>query len=144
MFTKDVFNLFVQSVLLGEYIIKQGYFNLLESSQELLANGKILDDEKNKLRSVAVKSFNEMTYHLGGVVPRSQHLMSMLNDKYGERQSKYVVNAYKLKHRGVRDENYGHFYDILIEVTYIDHFLSYDESTIQDLILFRSELSDAV
>lgn len=144
VFKKEVFELLAQSILMGEYIIKQNYFNTLESLQELLANGEMLVDEKNKLKLVAVKSFNEMTYHLGGVVSRFQHLMTMLNDKYGERQSKYVVNAYKLKHRGVWDEDYSHFYDILIEVTYTDHFLSYDESTIQNLILFHSELSDAV
>lgn len=143
-FKQDVFILFAQSIILGEYIIKDDYATRLESLQELFADAEVHDNEQSKLKTVAINSFNEMTYQLGAVISRFRHVMTMLNDKYGERQTKYIVNAYRIKHKNSWDKSYGRFYDILIEITYTDHFLSYDEETIANLILYHSELSEAV
>ena len=61
-FEDETFYLFSQSVLSGEYLIRGGYSGGLESMYELLSNAELYDDESNQLKTVAVRSFNEMTY----------------------------------------------------------------------------------
>lgn len=143
-FEQEMFYLFAQSVLSGEYILRPGFHNTSDDLFELLSNGEIFDDENNQLKTAAIQDFNKMTYELSGVIRRFRYLLTMLINKYEERQTKYIVNAYRLKHEIESREGYGRLYDVLIEVTKIDHFLSYDKRTITDLIIYHTELLEAI
>lgn len=144
IFKQEMFDLFAHSVLTGEYITNENYALLLESLYDLLANAEIFNDEKNQLKSIAKNTFNDMTYQLGNVVLRFRHLMTMFNNKYGERQTKFIVNAYRIKHKQSSDDDYCRYYDILIGITHMDHSLSYEKDLITNLIIFHSELKEAI
>lgn len=143
-FEQEMFYLFTQSVLSGEYILRPGFHNTSDDLFELFSNGEILDDENNELKTAAIRDFNKMTYELSGVIRSFRYLLTMLINKYEERQTKYIVNAYRLKHDVLSRKGYGRLYDILIEITRIDHFLSYDKRIITDLIIYHTELSKAI
>lgn len=141
LFEQNVFCLFSQSVLSAEYLIRQDYEKILDSLYELFSNGEIYDDERNKYRTVAILTFNELIYEMLWVIKSLRHLITTLANKYEERRTKYIVNAYRVKGGVSPDSKYARYYEILIEVTRIDHFLSYEKRNISDLILYHSELS---
>ncbi len=143
-FEEEVFQLFSQSVLSGEYLIRNEFPETLDSLYELLTNAELYDDESNQFRKVAYQSFNLMTYELSRVIRSLRYLLTMLNNKYAERQTKYVVNAYKLRHERSYGSSYSRYYDVLLDVTQIDHFLSYDKHNIRNLIIYHTELTEAV
>lgn len=143
-FKQDMFDLFAHSVLQGEYITYEDYDKSLESLYEQLANAEMVPDGKNGLKSIAVKTFNDMTYQLGNVILRVRHLMTMFDNKYGERQTKFIVNAYRVKHKESSVDDYVRYYDILIGITVLDHSLSYEEDSITKLIIYHSELKESI
>lgn len=142
-FDQEVLFLFAQSILSGEYLIKQDFTRSLDTLSDLLANGEVFDYESNQLMTIAIKRFNGMTYELGRVIRSYRYFLTLLNNKYEERQTKYIVNAYKVKREFSEEGKFGRLYDILLEITRIDHFLSYDKRTISDLIIFHNELTKA-
>lgn len=142
-FEQEVFYLFAQSVLSGEYLIKQDFPRSLDSLSDLVANGEVFDDESDKLKTIGVHCFNNMTYELSRVIRNYRYFLTLLKNKYEERQTKYIVNAYRVKRDFSIDRKYGRLYDLLLEITRIDHFLSYDKRVISDLIIFHHELSKA-
>ena len=143
-FEDTVFYLFAQSVLSGEYLIKQNYTQTLDSLFELLYNGEIYDGEEDKFKTIAIQFFNSMTYELCGIIRDFRHLLTTLNNKYEYRQTKYVVNAYKIRKDYTTSTSLGRLYNILINITRIDHFLSNDKRTISDLIIYHTELTKAI
>ena len=143
-FENELFPLFAQSVLSAEYLIRRDFPKTLDVLYELLTNGELYDDEVNPYKSVAIRSFNEMTYGLSSVIRRLRYFLTMLNNKYEERQTKYVVNAYRIKKERSSESTYGRYYDMLLDITQIDHFLSYDRHDIRRLIIFHNELSRGV
>lgn len=140
-FEETVFNLFAQSVLSGEYLIKWNYAQTLDSLFELLNNGELYDEEENKYKTVAIQFFNSLIYELSAIIRDFRHLLTTLNNKYEYRPTKYIVNAYKRRRDFITSTNFGRLYDILISITRIDHFLSNDKRTISDLIIYHTELS---
>lgn len=143
-FEDETFYLFSQSVLSGEYLIRGGYSGGLESMYELLSNAELYDDESNQLKTVAVRSFNEMTYLMIEVIRGYRHFLTTLNNKYAERQTKYIFNAYRVHHQINSSNPYGGMYSILIEITRTDHFLSYGKKTIDNLIVYHTELTKVI
>lgn len=143
-FENKLFPLFAQSVLSAEYLIRRDFPKTLDLLYELLTNGELYDDDVNQYKSVAIRSFNEMTYELGSVIRRLRYLLTMLNNKYEERQTKFVVNAYRIKKERSSKSTYGRYYDMLLDITQIDHFLSYDRHDIRRLIIYHNELSRGV
>lgn len=142
-FEQEVLYLFFQSVLSGEYLIKEDFPISLDSLSDLVANGELFDDELNKLKTIAIHLFNAMTYELGRVTRSYRYFLTLVNNKYKERQTKYIVNAYRVKHTFSNEGKFERLYDVLLEITRIDHFLSYDKRAIDDLIIFHNELSKA-
>lgn len=142
-FGQEVLYLFYQSVLSGEYLIKEDFPKSLDSLSDLVANGEVFDDESNQLKTIAIRLFNAMTYELGRVIRSYRYFLTLLNNKYEERQTKYIVNAYRVKRTFSNEGKYERLYDLLLEITRIDHFLSYDKRTIDDLIIYHNELSKA-
>ena len=140
-FEEETFYLFAQSVLRGEYIIRANYQESLEPLVELLSNGELYDDETIPLKSIAIREFNAMTYKLVEVIKSYRYLLTTLNNKYAERQTKYIINAYRVQYRIDSSDAFGALYNILIDVTRIDHFLSYGKNTIDNLILYHTELA---
>lgn len=54
VYEEDSFYLFAQSVLRGEYVIRDDYYaNLEPLMEQLLSSGEIYDDESNPLKSKA-------------------------------------------------------------------------------------------
>lgn len=143
-FEEETFFLFSQSILSGEYVIRGEYSNGLETLYELLSNGELYDDETEPLKTVAIRGFNKMTYLLIEVIKSYRHMLTTLNDKYAERQTKYIFNAYRVQHQIDASAPYGELYSALIEITRIDHFLSYGKKTIDYLIVYHTELSKAI
>lgn len=139
-FEDEAICLFAQTVLSGEYLIKKDYPAALEGLFELLSSGEIFDDESNPLRNAAAQWFNAMTYKLCEVIKSYRHFLTTLNNKYTGRQTKYIVNAYRVNHEIDASDTYGGLYNIIIEVTRIDHFLSYGKKSIDNLILYHSIL----
>lgn len=143
-FENEQFPLFAQSVLSAEYLIRRDFPKTLDALYELLTNGELYDDEVDQYKSVAIRSFNEMTYGLSSVIRRLRYFLTMLNNKYEEGQTKYVVNAYRIKKERSSESTYGRYYDMLLDITQIDHFLSYDRHDIRRLIIYHNELSRGV
>ena len=144
-YEEDSFYLFAQSVLRGEYVIRDDYYaNLEPLMEQLLSSGEIYDDESNPLKSKATQDFSKMTQRMVEIIRSYRHLLTTLNNKYSERQTKYIINAYKVKYQINSSDTYGALYNILIEVTWIDHFLSYRQKTIDELILYHSELEEII
>lgn len=81
-FEYEVFPIFAQSVLNGEYLIRNDFPKTIDSLYELLTNGELYDDEVSQYKTIAFLSFNEMTYEFSGVLRRLRHLLTMLKDKY--------------------------------------------------------------
>lgn len=144
MFEQETFFLFAQSVLSGEYLIKKDFPSTLDALYDLITSGEIFYDETEPLKTAAAHSFNAMTYELGRVIRDFRHLLTVLNNKYEYRQTKYIVNAYRVKRDIETEGSYGPFYDILLAITRIDHLLSYDKGILSDLIIFHTELSKAI
>ena len=144
-FEDDVFFLFAQSVLSGEYHDQSDFPSQLIALYEYLSNGELLDNEAiNNLKTVAFRSFNDIVIELEKIIMSYRHLLTDLYNKYADRPTKYIVNAYRNIHRfrqsSLFENRYGGFYSILIDVAKIDHLLTYDKNTIMDLILSHSEL----
>ena len=139
-FDQDFFYLFAQSVLAGEFHIRKDFPQTLDGVYELLTSGEVYVDETNQFITVAARFFNDMLYLQAEVIRNLRYLLTILYNKYEERPTKYILNAYRVKHDSTKG-NFGRYYDILIDVTRIDHFLSYDKRTISDLIIYHAELS---
>lgn len=143
-FEEETFCMFAQSLLRGEYIVKADYQGRLESLIDLLSDGVLFDDEVVPLKSIATREFNIITNSLVEVIKSYRHMLTTLNNKYATRQTKYIVNAYRVRYHINSSDTYGSLYNILIDVTRIDHFLSYGKKTINDLILYHSELESRI
>lgn len=144
-FEDDVFFLIAQSLLSGEYHDQSDFLSQLDAFYEYLSNGELLDnDTTNNLKAIAFRTFNDTVIELEKVIMSYRHLLTDLYNKYADRPTKYIVNAYRNIHRfrqsALFENRYGGFYCILIDVTKTDHLLTYDKNTIMDLILSHSEL----
>lgn len=143
-FKEDIFFLFAQSVLSGEYVLRSEFTRDFEELNELLINGEISVFKEQEYKSIAVKRFNDMLLGLNRVNRCFMHFLSMLENKYCERKTKYIINAYRLKHDILSRDFWDQLYDMLIDITYFDHFLSYDKKKISNLIIYKEELSKII
>lgn len=141
LFEQDVFFLFSQSVLSGEYLSDKDFPNKIDSLYEVFSNGELLDDDTSPFKTIAIRAFSSMIYEFCRVLKSLRYLLTMLNNKYEERPTKYIVNAYRVRGEKAAETNFGRYYFILLEITQIDHFLSYDKRTISNLIIYHSELT---
>lgn len=141
---EDIFFLFAKSVLSGEYVLRSEFVEVFEELNGLFINGEIADIKKNECRSIAIRRFNDMLFGLSRVNRCFMHLLTMLENKYNERKTKYIINAYRLKHDVLSRDLWDQLYDMLIDITYFDHFLSYDKKKISNLIIYNEELSKII
>ena len=145
-FDEDAFFLISQSVLSGEFHNQSDFLLTLDSLFELLSNGELLDDETNDFKSIAIKTFNGRVYELERVARSYRYMLTELYNKYDERPTKYIVNAYKDIHRFKQNpfinSKYSRYYNIVLDVTRIDHLLASDKQNIMDLIIYHYELSN--
>ena len=144
VFEEEVFCLFAQSVLSGEYLIRKEYISSLETLFEILSSAEQYDDDTMPLKTLAISEFNAMTYMLLEVIKSYRHLLTMLNNKYAKKRTKYIINAYRVQHEINGSAPFGALYNILIDITRIDHFLSYGKKTIDNLILYHTELTNGI
>lgn len=144
VFNQEVFYLFAQSVLSGEYIVKKNYIKTLNEVYDLLSNGEIFENGKDSYKTNAVTQFNNMTYELGNIIRKYKHLLTYLDNKYREKPEKYIVNAYRIRHESKDCSKFFRLYTILLDITRIDHLLSSDKDTIRKLIIYHTELENGI
>lgn len=143
-FDQDVFFLFSQSVLAGEYIPRLHIPKELDALYDLLNSGELYDDERNSYRSLVISKFNELSYSLGEFARRYRYLLTILERKYSIRQNQYVVNAYRQNHANSNGSLFGDYYNALFDITHTDHLLRSDHKTITSLILHQSLLAKGI
>lgn len=139
-FRANVFYLFAQSVLRGEYVVRTDYQAKLVKLIDMLSGCELYDDDTNALKSNAIREFNALIYSLVEIIKGYRHLLTTLYNKYSGRRSKFMINAYRVQHRIESTDIYCGFYEILFNIMRIDHTLSYGKKTIEELILYHHKL----
>lgn len=143
-FDQDVFYIFSQSILSGEYLIKNYLPQQLDSLYDILSSGEQFYNGNNKVRTYTTNIYNGLIYELEHVVNRYHYFLTILNNKYSEYQTNFIINAYREEKSKIANSKFAEFYHILSEVSLIDHLLSYDRSTISNLILYHAELERGI
>ena len=143
-FDREVFCLFSQTVLSGEYLIRQQkVYEQLDNCRDLLLDGEIKDDDTNKNKTRVVNDFNSMLHDLLYATKSFMHLIKLLENNYEDKED-YIVKAYRAEACPHRDDSYHRLYEILINLTRKDHFLSHEDKIKKDLIYYHEELSDYI
>ncbi len=128
----------------GEYLVKPNVQDTLISISDCFTDGEIFDDEMPPLLSKLIFDFNNLVGDLIRVIRRYRYLLTWLNEKYEDRRPQYVLNALRTDNNRAFNCKFSKLYNILLDVTFFDHFLSTDKNKIQNLILDYSELEKAV
>jgi len=143
-FEQEAFFLIAQSIMSGEYLVKPNVQDTLISISDCFTDGEIFDDKMPPLLSKLIFDFNNLVGDLIRVIRRYRYLLTWLNEKYEDRRPQYVLNALRTDNDRAFNCKFSKLYNILLDVTSFDHFLSTDKNKIQNLILDYSELEKAV
>ena len=143
-FEQDAFYLFAQSVLSGEYVVKYNIIlRKINALKEILSNGEVFV-EGNTIKEQAGVIFNQLLSDYLRFVNKYRFLLSIINNKYSDRFTDYVINAYREPAEDKYHSSLSLLYNILLDMTRLDHLMSYDKKSIIQLILMHTEIEEAI
>lgn len=143
LFEHESFRIISKSVLSGEYIVRPNISDDLDELLTLLDDGEELLDDTNEDKSAAIQYFNDLLSSVSGILRKYRYFLTIVKNKYSYKHIRYVVNAYRQQKESRQTvRKYQGLYEVLFDLSYIDHFLASDNNAVVRLILMHAQLED--